>query len=157
MNWTERMIRMRKDVTEIGWGDFSIAQTGKPEALALRYDWRNNSALFVHNLSPLPTEIRFGNAARWTTYLLSDDHSRPDAAGKHRILLEPYGYRWHPYLLNWTRCSQLRRYLSRLIISIEPFSFAPSSMTMRAAVKLPIIDPSFLISIRSRVRRFPCT
>jgi maltose alpha-D-glucosyltransferase / alpha-amylase len=26
--------------------------------------------------------------------LLSNDHSTPDASSKHRILLEPYGYRW---------------------------------------------------------------
>src|ERR1700732_4449280 len=33
MDWTERMIRMRKEVPEIGWGDFSILGTGKPEVL----------------------------------------------------------------------------------------------------------------------------
>jgi maltose alpha-D-glucosyltransferase/alpha-amylase len=27
--------------------------------------------------------------------LLSEDHSRADDAGIHRILLEPYGYRWY--------------------------------------------------------------
>jgi hypothetical protein len=25
--------------------------------LAIRYDWRNNSVLFVHNLSSIPTEV----------------------------------------------------------------------------------------------------
>jgi maltose alpha-D-glucosyltransferase/alpha-amylase len=27
--------------------------------------------------------------------LLSDDHSQPLNGDKHRILLEPYGYRWY--------------------------------------------------------------
>jgi len=97
MDWTERMIRMRKEVPEIGWGDFSIIPTGKPEVLAIRYDWRNNSVLFVHNLSAVPTEIKFGRAAKvdgQLVNLLANDHSTPDASGKHRILLEPYGYRW---------------------------------------------------------------
>ena len=97
MDWTERMIRMRKEVPEIGWGDFSIIPTGKPEVLAIRYDWRNNSVLFVHNLSAVPTEIKFGPAAKVNGHLvnlLANDHSTPDASGKHRILLEPYGYRW---------------------------------------------------------------
>jgi len=97
MDWTERMIRMRKEVPEIGWGDFSILGTGKPEVLALRYDWRNNSVLFVHNLSPIPTEVKFRAGAKaggQLVNLLSNDHSTPDASGKHRILLEPYGYRW---------------------------------------------------------------
>jgi maltose alpha-D-glucosyltransferase/alpha-amylase len=97
MDWTERMIRMRKEVPEIGWGDFSIIPTGKPEVLAIRYDWRNNSVLFVHNLSAVPTELEFGSAAKvdgQLVNLLASDHSTPDASGKHCILLEPYGYRW---------------------------------------------------------------
>jgi maltose alpha-D-glucosyltransferase/alpha-amylase len=97
MDWTERMIRMRKEVPEIGWGDFSIIPTGKPEVLAIRYDWRNNSVLFVHNLSVVPTEVEFGPAAKVDGHLvnlLASDHSTPDASGKHCILLEPYGYRW---------------------------------------------------------------
>jgi maltose alpha-D-glucosyltransferase / alpha-amylase len=97
MDWTERMIRMRKEVPEIGWGDFSILATGTPEVLAMRYDWRNNSVLFVHNLSPIPTEVKFGAGAEidgQLVNLLSDDHSTPDPSGKHSMLLEPYGYRW---------------------------------------------------------------
>jgi len=97
MDWTERMIRMRKEVPEIGWGDFSIIPTGQPEVLAIRYDWRNNSVLFVHNLSAVPTEVEFGSAAKvdgQLVNLLASDHSTPDASGKHCILLEPYGYRW---------------------------------------------------------------
>ena len=27
LNWTERMIRMRKEVPEIGWGDFALLAT----------------------------------------------------------------------------------------------------------------------------------
>src|SRR5579862_1742969 len=45
MDWTERMIRMRKEVPEVGWGDFEILPSGRPDVLAMRYDWRNNSVL----------------------------------------------------------------------------------------------------------------
>ena len=78
MDWTERIIRMRKELPEIGWGDFSILATGKPEVLAIRYDWRNNSVLFVHNLSAIPTEVKFGARARIKGELvnvLSDEHT----------------------------------------------------------------------------------
>jgi maltose alpha-D-glucosyltransferase/alpha-amylase len=97
MDWTERMIRMRKEIPEIGWGDFSVVGTGKPGVLALRYDWRNNSVLFVHNLTAVPTEVKFGAGAKvdgQLVNLLSNDHSIPDASGKHCMVLEPYGYRW---------------------------------------------------------------
>jgi maltose alpha-D-glucosyltransferase/alpha-amylase len=59
MNWMERMIRMRKEAPEIGWGEFSILQTRTPEVLAIRYDWRNNSVVTVHNLSAIPQEVWF--------------------------------------------------------------------------------------------------
>lgn len=57
LNWTEQMLRMRREVPEIGWGTFVVVRTGTPEALAIRYDWRNNAVLFIHNPAPLPGEV----------------------------------------------------------------------------------------------------
>src|SRR5207248_4797814 len=50
LNWTERIIRMRKEVPEIGWGQFDIVDTGDPAVLALHYTWLDNRVLVVHNL-----------------------------------------------------------------------------------------------------------
>ena len=99
LNWIERMIRMRKEVPEIGWGDFSFLNAGAREVLAMQYDWRNNSVLCVHNLSADPREIHLAldpalNSCQFVN-LLSEDHSQPDADKRHTILLEPYGYRWY--------------------------------------------------------------
>ena len=58
LNWMERIIRMRKEVPEIGWGDFAILRTGHAGVFALRYDWSNNSVVVVHNLSGVPREVR---------------------------------------------------------------------------------------------------
>src|SRR5438874_687611 len=100
MNWTERIIRMRKEVPEIGWGDFKVIPTRDPAVLIIRYDWRNNSVLFVHNLDAKPREIAFatglpGEAGKLLVNLLSDDHRRTNKRGRHRLVLEPYGYRWY--------------------------------------------------------------
>ena len=100
LNWTERMVRMRKEVPEIGWGRFSVLDTGNKGILALRYDWRNNAVLFVHNLHGTPQEVRFDPGARGShdgllVNLLSDEHSTPDEGGGHCVLVEPYGYRWY--------------------------------------------------------------
>jgi maltose alpha-D-glucosyltransferase/alpha-amylase len=99
LNWMERIIRMRKEVPEIGWGDFSFLPSGTPSVLAMRYAWRNNSVLCVHNLSSEPQEVRITlsveeEADCTLVNLLSEDHSPPDNKGSHRILFEPYGYRW---------------------------------------------------------------
>jgi maltose alpha-D-glucosyltransferase/alpha-amylase len=42
LNWTERIIRMRKEVSEVGWGDFAIIPTRNPAVLVMRYGWRNS-------------------------------------------------------------------------------------------------------------------
>jgi len=100
LNWTERIIRMRKEVPEVGWGDFEVLSTRDPAVFAIRYDWRNNSVLFVHNLDAIPREVEFstglrGTEARVLVNLLTDDHSRAGEDGKHHLLIEAYGYRWY--------------------------------------------------------------
>jgi maltose alpha-D-glucosyltransferase/alpha-amylase len=99
LDWMERIIRMRKEVPEIGWGDFSFISARAADVLIMRYEWRNNAVVCVHNLSALPREVTFvvndreGSCA--LVNLLSEDHSQPGDGGKHRVLLEPYGYRWY--------------------------------------------------------------
>ncbi|WP_420967103.1 alpha-amylase family protein [Bradyrhizobium sp. B120] len=100
LNWTERIIRMRKEVPEIGWGDFRVIATRDPAILAIRYDWRNNSVLFVHNLDETPREASLsvglsGNDGKHLINLLSEDHSEANDRGKHILMLEAYGYRWY--------------------------------------------------------------
>jgi maltose alpha-D-glucosyltransferase/alpha-amylase len=100
LNWTERIIRMRKEVPEVGWGDFTVIPMRDPAVFILRYDWRNNSVLFVHNLDEKPREIAFsaglpGDGGKLLINLLAEDHSRADRRGQHRVVLEPYGYRWY--------------------------------------------------------------
>jgi maltose alpha-D-glucosyltransferase / alpha-amylase len=100
LNWTERIIRMRKEVPEVGWGDFELITTRQASVLAIRYDWRNNSVLFLHNLASTPKEVVFssgiaGESGQVLVNLLSEDHSRANADGKHRVMLEAYGYRWY--------------------------------------------------------------
>ncbi|MFL6449568.1 MAG: alpha-amylase family protein [Bryobacteraceae bacterium] len=100
LNWMERMIRMRKEVPEIGWGDFEILPSKKSDVLAMRYDWQGNSVVTVHNLNANPCEVAIDIDGEGPTdlelvNLLSADHSISDESGVHRILLEPYGYRWY--------------------------------------------------------------
>jgi maltose alpha-D-glucosyltransferase/alpha-amylase len=100
LNWMERMIRMRKEVPEIGWGDFSFLTTRRPEVLAMRYYWKNNAVLFLHNLGSEPREVRFrlnegADKGCVLVNLLSNDHSQPEINDEHCVVLEPYGYRWY--------------------------------------------------------------
>lgn len=99
LNWLERLLRMRKEVPEVGWGTYDVLRQEDPAVLILRYRWRNNSAVFLHNLAADAREVRFKaedaeGPETLLVNLLSNDHSRGDAQGQHTLILEPYGYRW---------------------------------------------------------------
>lgn len=100
LNWTERMIRARKEAPEIGWGDYAILDTGDAAVLAIRYDWRGNSMLMIHNLDAAPREVLLkpdapdGQGDRLID-ILGDHHSEAEEGGQHRLVLEGYGYRWY--------------------------------------------------------------
>jgi maltose alpha-D-glucosyltransferase / alpha-amylase len=96
LNWMERMIRMRKECPQIGWGDFAVLE-GQQEVLALRYDWQSTAVLVLHNLSekPVSLSLRARDAGHdQLVSLLSHDHSSA-RRGRHVIELEGYAYRWY--------------------------------------------------------------
>ena len=98
LNWMERIIRMRKEMPEVGWGDFAILPTRNRAVLAMRYDWQNNSVLFLHNFNAEPCEVTFDVGLRdgsgeLLVNVLDEDHSTAQN-GKHCVFLEGYGYRW---------------------------------------------------------------
>ena len=90
---------MRKEVPEIGWGDFSFLPSGAPEVWLCAMNGATTRCCVCIILSPEPQEVRLsvrgeGEADCTLVNLLSEDHSHPEKNGKHRILFEPYGYRW---------------------------------------------------------------
>jgi maltose alpha-D-glucosyltransferase/alpha-amylase len=98
LHWTANMIRLRKECPELGWGEYKTLTTGNSHVLAIRYDWRNNSLVTLHNFHEKPCSIFIDpgdNAGSKLTNLLPGEHSSADANGKHNIVLEGYGYRWY--------------------------------------------------------------
>ena len=98
LNWTASMIRLRKECPEIGWGEWKILSTGSPHVLAIRYDWRGNSVVVLHNFDDRPHEARIRPGVEGSerlVNLIADEASTAEAGGTHRIQLEAYGYRWY--------------------------------------------------------------
>jgi maltose alpha-D-glucosyltransferase/alpha-amylase len=98
LNWTERMIRLRKECPEFGWGKYRILQTGHRSVLAIHYEWRNNSLITLHNFHEKPCNISIeiqGKEGVTLTNLLPGESSQSAPNGKHKIVLEGYGYRWY--------------------------------------------------------------
>ncbi len=96
LSWMERIIRVRKELPEIGWGDYDIIETD-PEFLAIRYHWKDHRSVFVHNLADRSSELVFDPGERGMRNLvcvLSHEEFQSDSDGTFSIVLEPYGYRW---------------------------------------------------------------
>jgi maltose alpha-D-glucosyltransferase/alpha-amylase len=98
LNWTERLIRMRKECPEISWGTFVVLRTTVPEVLALRYDWRNTSLITVHNFSSKAQKVLLKAACERDALLVDvfdDGDSRVRSDGMHHIDLVEYGWKWY--------------------------------------------------------------
>lgn len=97
LNWTERVIRTRKECAEIGWGNWKLIPRLPDHVLGMQYEWDHRCTLVLHNFSDTPTTVRVrpdGLPACPLINMLSQERSEPDGRGRHTIDLEPYGYRW---------------------------------------------------------------
>ena len=97
LNWTERRIRARKELTEIAWGKCAVLESGAPSVLVLRYTWRNTALVILHNFSDREQIARFDVALPDGGSLFDifdEDHSRAGPSGKHEVRIRPYGHTW---------------------------------------------------------------
>ncbi len=97
LRFMTRLIRLRTQCPEIGWGEWKQIATRSPHVLALLYRWRGSAVLCVHNFDEQPHEVVLrleGEAgADRLVDLIVDDHSE-SRGGTHRISLDALGYRW---------------------------------------------------------------
>jgi maltose alpha-D-glucosyltransferase/alpha-amylase len=99
LNWTVRMIRLRKECPEIGWGTWRVLPTRSPNVLALCYSWRGNSVVTVHNFAGAPKEVRLDlsdvEGGDRLASLLVNEEKQAGADGVHDVALEAFGYKWY--------------------------------------------------------------
>jgi maltose alpha-D-glucosyltransferase / alpha-amylase len=98
LNWTERLIRARKECPEIAWGEFTVLRTNAPEVLVLRYDWRDTSLITMHNFSARAQTVKLKAGCPHGELLVEvfdGHHSRAHNDEAHRIRLGEYAWRWY--------------------------------------------------------------
>ena len=140
-SWTARMIRLRKECPEIGWGTWKLLATSSAHVLALRYDWRGNSIIVVHNFANRPqiARIRPGvDGGDRLVDLLEETHSRARPSGCFRSMRST----------RWPRASS--SYQAGLI------SASGSPAGGRSARYSPRAVMPRRVSARSRLGRPPC-
>ncbi len=98
LNWMTALIRLRKECPEIGWGEFSFIETGIPEVLAIRYDWKGSTLIILHNFDAHPKELTLKlkhKAGDKLLDLMVNDESIADKNGRHKITMGAHCYKWY--------------------------------------------------------------
>jgi maltose alpha-D-glucosyltransferase/alpha-amylase len=94
LNWMERLIRRRRECPELGWGTWSLLDSGDAAVFAHRCDWEDSAIVAVHNLAgrDASAHLVLGGEGELVDLFQDGDHDLD--AGEVTLELEPYGYRW---------------------------------------------------------------
>jgi maltose alpha-D-glucosyltransferase / alpha-amylase len=97
MNWVTRLIRVRKECTEIAWGECEVLDCDAPPVLVLAYRFRKAAMVSLHNFSDAAQTVHLKlnqPGGERLVDLLGEEHSEAGSRGQHEIALDGYGYRW---------------------------------------------------------------
>lgn len=98
LNWTERMLRTRKELPELGQGSYAILPA-PDHVLAMCYTLEAKVSVFVHNLLDQRVEFRLPALAedcsdRPLVCIQTNEIIPRHADGWYHVVLQPSGYRW---------------------------------------------------------------
>jgi maltose alpha-D-glucosyltransferase/alpha-amylase len=97
VNWTERLIRTRKQCPELGRGKWRILETDEPSVFANCCEWEGNAVITLHNLADRACTVTLKSNDYKMQYLidlLGDQQYEPLDGNCDAIQLDAYGYRW---------------------------------------------------------------
>jgi maltose alpha-D-glucosyltransferase/alpha-amylase len=96
LNWMKRLIHIRRDCPEIGWGPSDILDTGLPSVLVHRCQWQDGAIIAAHNLAEKPATFGLDFHQNGEVHLveLFGDHSYDPPKDSAKLELAPYGCRW---------------------------------------------------------------
>ncbi|MBS9525808.1 alpha-amylase family protein [Litoribacter alkaliphilus] len=97
LNWTTRLINLRKSCPEIGRGDWEVIPTGSNQVLAIKYSLKGQSIIIVHNLSN--TEQKVDLKQDYKGYKISNGlNGGGEDSGPFELRdfsIQGYGYAWY--------------------------------------------------------------
>ena len=108
LSWMSRMIRLRKECPEIGWGEWEVLEMESRQVLVMRFTWLERSVLTIHNFDERPHDVTLKFPDLRLHNLLDDEDSAPDSRGTHTLVIEAHGYRWYRFEQNATKRRTIR-------------------------------------------------
>jgi trehalose synthase len=94
LNWMERLIRRRRECPELGWGTWSLLNTGDPAVFAQRSDWEDSTVVAVHSFAGHDTRARLVIEGEGSLVDLFEPGEHELQGGEVELDLPPYGAAW---------------------------------------------------------------
>jgi maltose alpha-D-glucosyltransferase / alpha-amylase len=94
LNWNERLIRIRRETPEFGWGLFRLLDSGDDAVMAHRCDWSPNAVLAVHNFADSKRSVSISLDEPYETIEDLLGTGDPPDGDPLRFDLEAFGFRW---------------------------------------------------------------
>jgi maltose alpha-D-glucosyltransferase/alpha-amylase len=98
LRWLTRLIRLRTECPEIGWGDWRLLPVRRSSVLAIEYRWRGTTLVCIHNLSAEPTEIRIPMQKpepHRLVNLIENEETEASEKSSYPVALDSFGYKWY--------------------------------------------------------------
>ena len=94
LRFFRRLIRVRRETPELGWGSSTLIETADPALFAHRVEWEGSAVIAIHNLAdrPATADLDLGPGATGVHDLLADAE---EPARRGRLSVEPRGV-WRP-------------------------------------------------------------
>jgi trehalose synthase len=94
LNWMERLIRRRRECPELGWGRWSLLDSGDSAVFAHAADWEGSTVVAAHNLADRDATARLapGGEGSLVDLFEQEEHRLEDGAAN--LELGPYEGRW---------------------------------------------------------------
>jgi maltose alpha-D-glucosyltransferase/alpha-amylase len=97
LNWIERVISVRKECKEFGWGTYELIRTNNQSVLAHCCYWEKGHAIAVHNFNDKACVVKLSMTKEQADHLIecfSDRRYDAFDPKSKSMKLGPFGYRW---------------------------------------------------------------
>ena len=94
LNWVERVISVRKECIEFGFGDYEVISVDHPGVFAHVSRYKAGAAMAVHNLTDQPVTVILDKYFEHLIEYFGDQKYEPVQENNRQLQLGPFGYRW---------------------------------------------------------------
>ena len=93
-NRIQRLVHLRKENPEFGWGEFDLVETEPPGVMVHRCTWDESSVLAVHNLAGADADVSFSLPGDYRLVDVFANQQYDPHDDPNEFTVDAYGYRW---------------------------------------------------------------